>query len=76
MKHPIRSDFDAAVTKAGVNVTFKPNNSIYSFYRLAATEDIAYLVIGLRLQIDATNQRLVGGAGRSGQVSKHASKQS
>jgi hypothetical protein len=43
MKHPVRSDFDTAVTEAGVNVTFKPTNSIYSFYRLAESEDIARL---------------------------------
>jgi hypothetical protein len=43
MKHPDRSDFDAAVTEAGVTVTFKPSNSIYSFYRLADTDDIARL---------------------------------
>jgi hypothetical protein len=41
MKHPERSDFDAAVTEAGVTVTFKPSNSIYSFYRLADTDEIA-----------------------------------
>jgi hypothetical protein len=39
MKHPVRSDFDTAVTEAGVTVTFKPTNSIYSFYRLAESED-------------------------------------
>jgi hypothetical protein len=43
MKHPLRGDFDTAVTEAGVNVTFKPTNSIYSFYRLAESEDIARL---------------------------------
>jgi hypothetical protein len=43
MKHPVRSDFDTAVTEAGVNVTFKPTNSIYSFYRLAESEDVARL---------------------------------
>jgi hypothetical protein len=43
MKHPVRSDFDTAVTEAGVTVTFKPTNSIYSFYRLADSEDIARL---------------------------------
>jgi hypothetical protein len=43
MKHPARSDFDTAVTKAGVTITFKPTNSIYSFYRLAESEDIARL---------------------------------
>ena len=43
MKHPVRSDFDTAVTEAGVIVTFKPTNSIYSFYRLADSEDIARL---------------------------------
>jgi hypothetical protein len=43
MKHPVRSDFDTAVTEAGVTVTFKPTNSIYSFYRLADTNDPAPL---------------------------------
>jgi hypothetical protein len=43
MKHPVRSDFDSAVTEAGVTVTFKPTNSIYSFYRLAESEDTARL---------------------------------
>jgi hypothetical protein len=43
MKHPLRSDFDTAVTAAGVNVTFKPTGSIYSFYRLAGTNDLASL---------------------------------
>ena len=43
MKHPVRSDFDTAVTEADVNVTFKPTNTIYSFYRLAESEDIARL---------------------------------
>jgi hypothetical protein len=47
MKHPVRSDFDTAVTEAGVNVTFKPTNSIYSFYRLAGSEDIARLGLSL-----------------------------
>jgi len=35
MKHPVRSDFDTIVTEAGVTVTFKPTNTVYSFYRLA-----------------------------------------
>ena len=43
MKHPVRSDFDAAVTTAGVQVTFKPTNSTYDFLRLADTHDIARL---------------------------------
>ena len=43
MKHPVRSDFDTAVTDAGVAVTFKPTNSIYCFYRLTESEDIARL---------------------------------
>jgi hypothetical protein len=34
MKHPIRGDFDTAVTEAGVNVTFKPTNSIYTFLQI------------------------------------------
>jgi hypothetical protein len=43
MKHPLRSDFDTAVTEAGVNVTFKPTGGVYSFYRLAETDDLASL---------------------------------
>jgi hypothetical protein len=43
MKHPVRNDFDTAVTEAGVTVTFKPTNSIYSFYRLADGGEIARL---------------------------------
>jgi hypothetical protein len=43
MKHPVRNDFDSAVTQAGVTVTFKPTNSIYSFYRLGESEDTARL---------------------------------
>lgn len=31
------------MTEAGVAVTFKPTNSIYSFYRLIDTNDIARL---------------------------------
>jgi hypothetical protein len=41
MKHPVRSDFQTAVTGTSVAVTFAPTNSIYSFYRLADSEDIA-----------------------------------
>jgi hypothetical protein len=43
MKHPVRNDFDTAVSEAGVTVTFKPTNSIYSFYRLADSNDVARL---------------------------------
>jgi hypothetical protein len=39
MKHPVRSDFYTVVTEAGVNVTFKPTNSVYSFFRLAEVND-------------------------------------
>ena len=41
MKHPVKGDFDTAVNEAGVTVTFKPTNSIYSFHRLADSDDIA-----------------------------------
>ena len=41
MKHPVRSDFSTVVSEAGISVTFKPTNSIYSFYRLAESDDIA-----------------------------------
>jgi hypothetical protein len=43
MKHPVRNDFHVVVTEAGVSVTFKPTNSIYSFQRLADATDIARL---------------------------------
>ncbi len=43
MKHPARNDFDTAVTEAGVTVTFKPTNSVYSFYRLGDSDDVARL---------------------------------
>ena len=43
MKHPVKSDFDSVVTAAAVTVTFRPTNSIYSFYRLADTDEIARL---------------------------------
>ena len=43
MKHPSRSDFQTAVTGATVAVTFTPTGSIYSFERLAGTEDVARL---------------------------------
>ena len=43
MMHPVKGDFDISVNEAGVTVTFKPTNSIYSFYRLAGIDDIARL---------------------------------
>ncbi len=43
MNHPVRSDFATAVAATGVTVTFKPTNSIFSFYRLADSDDIARL---------------------------------
>jgi hypothetical protein len=43
MKHPVRSDFHTVVTEAGVDVTFKPTNSVYSFLRLAEANDIGCL---------------------------------
>ena len=43
MKHPVTSDFETNVTEAGVTVTFKPTNSVYSFYKLADSDDIARL---------------------------------
>ena len=41
MKHPVESDFDTSVTEGSVIVTFKPTSSVYSFYRLADTDEIA-----------------------------------
>jgi len=43
MQHPVKGDFDTAVSEAGVTVTFKPTNSVYSFYRLTDSDDIARL---------------------------------
>ena len=43
MKHSVRSDFHTVVTEAGVSVTFKPTNSVYSFCRLADANDIGRL---------------------------------
>lgn len=43
MKHPVRSDFDTAVTGVGVKVTFKPTGGVYSFYRLPNVNDVADL---------------------------------
>jgi hypothetical protein len=39
MKRPQRSDFDVVVLEAGVKVTFKPTESIYTFYLLADPAD-------------------------------------
>jgi hypothetical protein len=43
MKHPVEGDFATTVTEAGVTVTFRPTNSIYSFYRLADSNEIGRL---------------------------------
>jgi hypothetical protein len=43
MKHPSRSDFHPVVTEAGVTVTFKPTNSVYSFYKLADADALFLL---------------------------------
>jgi hypothetical protein len=41
VKHPVRNDFHTVVIKTGVNVTFKPTNSTYSFYWRADNSAIA-----------------------------------
>jgi hypothetical protein len=61
MKHPVTSDFETNVTEAGVTVTFKPTNSIYSFYRLADSDDIARLG-----PVSLQNVRHTGPSGDSG----------
>jgi hypothetical protein len=43
IKHPLLSDFDTVVTKAGLNVTFKPTNSTYIFHRRVDTNVTAGL---------------------------------
>jgi len=43
IKHPLIGDFDTVVTKAGVNVTFKPTNSTYIFHRRVDTNVTARL---------------------------------
>ena len=57
MKRPVRSDFETAVTEAGVNVTFKPTNSIYSFYRLAESEPLHALALS-RWNVSDTRGRV------------------
>ena len=42
-KHPVRTDFHTVVTEAGVSVTFKPTNSVYSFCRRTDGYDIGCL---------------------------------
>jgi len=61
MKHPAKSDFEVVVTEAGVNVTFRPTNTIYSFYRLADTDDIARLG-----PVSLGNVRHAGSSGDTG----------
>jgi hypothetical protein len=39
MKRPQRSDFDVVVLEAGVKVTFKPTETIYTFHLLAEPAD-------------------------------------
>jgi len=65
MKHPVEDDFDTVVTEASVTVTFKPTNSIYSFYRLADNEDIA--------RIGPVSPASVRDAGPSGDTKDYAS---
>jgi hypothetical protein len=43
IKHPLLSDFDTVVTKAGLNVTFKPTNSTYICHRRVDTNVTARL---------------------------------
>ena len=66
MKHPVISDFDTAVTETGVRVTFKPTNSIYSFIRLAGTDDVARL---------GPVSRSVGHGGSRGDTEDYASEE-
>jgi hypothetical protein len=65
MIHPARSDFDATVLDAGVTVTFKPTESIYSFYRLADSNDIA--------RLDTVSPGHVRHAGKSGDTGAYPS---
>jgi hypothetical protein len=65
MKHPVESDFDTSVTEAGVTVTFKPTSSIYSYYRLADTEDIA--------RVGPASPGRVRHAGQAGDTGDYAS---
>jgi hypothetical protein len=61
MKHPQKSDFDTTLTEDGVVVTFKPTNSVYSFYRLADSGDVARLG-----PISPANVRHAGPSGDTG----------
>jgi len=65
MKYPVKGDFDTAVSEAGVTVTFKPTNSIYSFYRLADSDDIA--------RIGPVSPQSVRHTGSSGDTADYAS---
>ena len=65
MKHPVKGDFNTAVSEAGVTVTFKPTNSVYSFYRLTDSDDIA--------RIGPVAPQRVRHAGPSGDTGDYAS---
>jgi hypothetical protein len=65
MNHPVRSDFATAVVEAGVTVTFKPTKTIFSFYRLADSDDIT--------RLSTVSQASVRYAGASGDTEDYAS---
>lgn len=41
MRHPTKADFDVEVREGGVEVTFRPTNSIMTYDYLTEPEDIA-----------------------------------
>jgi len=63
MHHPVRSDFDIAVAEAGVTVTFKPTKTIFSFYRLAGSDDVA--------RLGPVSPQIVRHAGPSGDAAEY-----
>ncbi|MGB6748370.1 MAG: hypothetical protein WBE51_10210 [Xanthobacteraceae bacterium] len=65
MQHPVKGDFNTAVSETGVTVTFKPTNSIYSFRRLADSDDIA--------RIGPVSPQSVRHAGPSGDTADYLS---
>jgi hypothetical protein len=73
MKHPVRNDFDVAVSEAGVTVSFRPTRSIYSFYRPAGTDDIARLGHGYGPGLGPVSLEREQHAGASGDTEDYPS---
>jgi hypothetical protein len=66
MKRPTESDFEINVTGAGVEVTFKPTKSHYSYNRLVDQKDVARFG-----PISPARVRHAGATGDTGDYSSH-----